>query len=65
VPGWSWSSIDRDVVVAEAEGLYLPPTPLDTLTRIDEAVEYLTSQLTCIADTSTLQRKASQGHGEP
>ena len=57
--------MDRDVVAAEAENLHLPPTPLDTPTRIDAAVDYLTSQLSCIADTSTPRRKASQGRGEP
>ena len=64
-PGWSWNLIDRDLVATEAKGLHLPPTSLDSPDRIDEAVDYLTAQLTHIADVSTPRRKASQGRGEP
>lgn len=64
-PGWSWNSMDRDLVAIEAKGLHLLPTSLDSPDQIDEAVDYLTAQLTHIADVSTPQRKASQGRGEP
>jgi hypothetical protein len=63
-PGWSWDSMDRDLVTIEAEGLYLPPEPLDSPARIDAAVDSLVAQLTRIADLSTPRRKASQGRGE-
>jgi hypothetical protein len=57
--------MDRDLVAIEAEGLHLPPGPLDSPTKIDEAVDYLIAQLTRIADSSTPRRKASCGRGEP
>jgi hypothetical protein len=63
-PGWSWNSMDRDLVATEAEGLQLPPEPLDSPTRIDAAIDSLIAQLTHIADVSTPRRKASQGRGE-
>jgi hypothetical protein len=56
--------MDRDLVATEAEGLHLPPEPLDSPTRIDDAVDYLLTQLTRIADVSTPRRKVSQGRGE-
>jgi hypothetical protein len=56
--------MDRDLVATEAEGLYLPPEPLDSPTRIDTAVDFLVAQLTRIADVSTPRRKVSQGRGE-
>jgi hypothetical protein len=56
--------MDRDLVATEAEGLYLPPEPLDSPTRIDAAVDSLVAQLTRIADVSTPRRKVSQGRGE-
>jgi hypothetical protein len=51
--------MDRDLVATEAEGLYLPPEPLDSPTRIDTAIDSLIAQLTCIVDVSTPRRKAS------
>jgi hypothetical protein len=57
--------MDRDLVATEAESLHLPPFPLDSPTQIDTAVDYLTAQLTRIADVSTPRRKVSQGRGEP
>ena len=48
-----------------SKGLHLLPTPLNSPTQIDEAVDYLTAQLTRIADVSTPRRKVSQGQGEP
>jgi hypothetical protein len=64
VPGWSWTSMDRDIVATEAEMLQ-PLGPLNTNDQIDEAVNHLTTQLTHIADAATPRRKASQGRGEP
>jgi retron-type reverse transcriptase len=62
--GWSWTSMDRDIVATEAKGLYLL-RPLDSPAQIDDAVDHLTAQLTRIADASTPRRKVSQGRGEP
>src|SRR3979411_602794 len=56
--------MDRDLVATEAEGLYLPPEPLDSPPRIDAAVDSLVAQLTRIADVSTPRRKVSQGRSE-
>jgi hypothetical protein len=64
-PGWSWNSMDRDLVATDAKGLHLPPGPLDSPRKIDEAIDYLTAQLTRIADASTPRRKVSQGRAEP
>ena len=64
-PGWSWSSMDRELVAAAARELHLPPGPLDSPIKLDEAVSYLTAQLTDIANASTPRRKVSQGHTEP
>jgi hypothetical protein len=57
--------MDRDLVAIEAKGLHLPPIPLESPAQIDEAIDYLTAQLTRIADTSTPRRKVSYGRGEP
>jgi hypothetical protein len=65
VPGWSWDSIDREIVAIEAKALHLPLLSLDSPAQIDEAIDYLTAQLTRIADVSTPQRKVSHGRGEP
>jgi hypothetical protein len=62
--GWSWTSMDRNIVATEAKGLYLL-RPLDSPAQIDNAVNHLTAQLTRIADASTPRRKVSQGRGEP
>jgi hypothetical protein len=64
-PGWSWNSIDRDLVAIEAKGLHLPLISLDSPAQIDKAIDYLTAQLTCIADVSTPQHKVSYRQGEP
>jgi hypothetical protein len=57
--------MDRDLVAIEAKGLHLPPISLDSPVQIDEAVDYLTAQLTRIADISTPRRKVSYRRGEP
>jgi hypothetical protein len=57
--------MDCDLVAVATQELHLPPGPLDSPNKLNEAVDYLTAQLTKIADASTLRRKASQGHAEP
>jgi hypothetical protein len=65
VPGWSWNSIDCDLVAIEAKGLHLPLISLDSPAQIDEAVDYLTAQLTRITDVLTPWHKVSYRQGEP
>jgi hypothetical protein len=57
--------MDRDLVAIEAKGLHLPSISLDSPAQIDKAIDYLTAQLTHIADTSTPRRKVGYGRGEP
>ena len=64
VPGWSWTTMDRDLVAIEAKGLHFPG-PLDSPAQIDEAVDSLTAQLTNIANVSTPRRKVNYGRAEP
>ena len=57
--------MDREIVAIEAKALHLPLLSLDSPAQIDEAIDYITAQLTRIADVSTPRRKVSHGRGEP